>query len=147
MAKSKEAEEREFRMAALCREEVQYLLKLSKQEVLKFPLGLQARLIDLMIDFDNQILKLKEITVRSRANSFWEEEKTAVSRMLEEERQARKKRHGETYADIIAPSADQMRKLLNKERAKYAKPEKKPAHKAPRKGPTTRKPRPRRKPK
>jgi hypothetical protein len=108
--------EEEYRSMTLCEREVDWLLKLSKK--VHFPSGLQARLVDKKLEFQDQMLKVKEILVRAKANSFWAEEATAVQQMIDDERKKKKAQMKELYQEIAFLPASKILALLNKEKLK-----------------------------
>jgi hypothetical protein len=114
--KPKPHEEREFRNLAVSEEEARYLLKLSKDEKLGFPRELVTRLVWIIGEFEDQLLKLKELIKRAKANSFWVDLKSANAEVLEKERERQRAALKETLNEIAHIPAPQLKKILDKER-------------------------------
>ena len=69
--------------------------------------GLATRLVDLLYDFGDSVLKIKEQLMRSKSNAFWVDGYIDAAKL---------KNNGETLREIAHIPAKELRKLLDKER-------------------------------
>lgn len=103
---SKMIGENEFRSLPLNELELDWLIELSEQRGFPFP-ALRNRLKDLKGKFTDEMLRLKELTARMKANAFFVDEKTG-----------RTKGKVEKFGDVSerhCVSAQELKKMLKKE--------------------------------
>jgi len=91
----------DYKPLSINEKEVDKLLEIA-ETIKYFPKGLIPRLKDLKEVFQDELNKLKELIIRNRANAFYNEPP--------------KLKKGGDYTDVVALSAAQMRRRLDKQR-------------------------------
>lgn len=102
----------DYRPINLCESEVDWLLKVADRNPRKFPKGMVKRLEELKVIFRDELLKLKELISRGKANSFYRDEITAVTGKKKGKDKPFAK---QDYPEIAHLSPKQMKALLDKE--------------------------------
>lgn len=103
--------ELEFRNLSLTEDELLWMLKVLVMAT-DFPyVGLKQRMIDLAGDFRDQGLKMKEMLIRAKANSFWMQPSNSSAELLRLSKGHKKKMRQE-FKDLQVLTAKEIKRIL-----------------------------------